>query len=108
MSRTNRKEKTKCNHTDELHKKRSREYKQKRRKGIVAEIAILLICVMMLIPGCLVIWTDDAFVYTFAKTVDANDLSVVVNKTKIGSGQTKTKNDKIKAITPYGVVETND
>jgi hypothetical protein len=54
-----------------------------------------------------VIWTDDAFVYTFAKTVDANDLSVVVNKTKIGSGQTKTKNDKIKAITPYGVVETD-
>jgi hypothetical protein len=69
------------------------------------EITLALICLMMLIPGCLVIWTDDAFVYTFAKTVDANDLSVVVNKTKIGSGQTKTQNDKIKAITPYGVVE---
>jgi hypothetical protein len=63
------------------------------------KLAILLICVMMLIPGCMVIWTDQAFVATIFKTVDANDIELIAepNYIQIGSGQTKTKNDKIKA-----------
>ena len=62
---------------------------------------------MLAIPGCLVIWTDQAFILSFAKTADANDLDMIAepNYLQIGSGQTRTKNDPIKAITPYGVVE---
>jgi hypothetical protein len=57
----------------------------------------------------MVIWTDQVFVATAFKTVEAKDLGLVAdpNSTRIGSGQTKTENDKIKAITPYGIVETN-
>ena len=53
----------------------------------------------MLSGGCTVIWTDDLFVGTLFKTVDANDLDIIAepNYIQIGSGQTKTKNDKVKA-----------
>jgi len=58
------------------------------------------------LSGCLVIWTDDVLIVTAFKTVDANDLNVFAdpNQTRIGSGTTKTKNDKIKAKAIIGTV----
>jgi hypothetical protein len=58
--------------------------------------------------GCMVIWSDDVFIATMFKVVDANDLYVISepNYLEIGSGVSKTKNDKLKAVTPYGIVET--
>ena len=69
-------------------------------------LAVLVIC----ISCCMVIWTDQAFVYTFAKTVDANDLDIIAepNYVQIGSGQTKTRNDKVKAITTIGIIESKE
>jgi len=56
--------------------------------------------------GCMIIKTKDVFVYTFAKTVDAQDLGIIAdpNETKIGSGITKTKNDSVKASAIIGGV----
>jgi hypothetical protein len=74
------------------------------------ELIIIIFCVLMMtLSGCMVIWTDQAFVYTFAKTVDANDLGLIAepNYVQIGSGQTKTKNNKVKAITTIGIYESN-
>jgi hypothetical protein len=73
------------------------------------EIAIALICVMMLIPGCMVIWTDQAFVATIFKTVDANDIELIAEPDyiQIGSGQTKTKNDNVTVISPAGGIKSS-
>ena len=67
-------------------------------------LAILLACVAL--SGCTVIWTDHAFIYTFAKTVEAKDLGLIAdpNSTRIGSGETRTKNDKVKASALIGGV----
>jgi hypothetical protein len=66
----------------------------------------LLACLIFGASGCMVLWTDHAFLYTFAKSVDTKELALVAdpNSTKIGSGQTKTKNDKIKGTAIIGGV----
>lgn len=63
---------------------------------------------MLAIQGCMIIKTDHAFVLTFAKTVDAEALAFIADsdETKIGSGKTKTNNDKIRIITPSGAIES--
>ena len=70
--------------------------------------AVLLIWITVAITGCMVIWTDHAFIATAFKTVDANDIAVVAdpNGTKIGSGVSRTENDKLKVITPGLIGET--
>jgi hypothetical protein len=71
-------------------------------------ITILLAVLIFVLSGCMIIWSDQVFVATFMKTVDANDLDIIAepNYVQIGSGQTKTKNDKIKATTIYGIIES--
>jgi hypothetical protein len=56
--------------------------------------------------GCLIIKTDHVFIATLFKTVDANDLDMVVepDSTAIGSGVSRTKNDSIKASAIVGGV----
>ena len=56
--------------------------------------------------GCTVIWHDDVFIGTLFKEVDANDLDMIAepNYLQIGSGDSRTKNDKIKASTVVGGV----
>ena len=75
---------------------------------LIIILVVILAAIVFCISGCMVIWTDDVFIATAFKTVDANDIALVAdpNGTKIGSGVSKTQNDKIKAITPYGVLET--
>ena len=70
------------------------------------KLALVLAWVAISVSGCTVIWTDHAFIYTFAKTVDAKDLGLVAdpNSTRIGSGETKTENDKIKGTAVIGTV----
>ena len=71
-------------------------------------LLLIAVCFIlgMLCSGCMVIWTDQAFVYTCFKTVDANDLDIIAepNYVQIGSGQTKTQNDSIKASAIIGGV----
>ena len=77
------------------------------RQSIKITLVIIWIALSVFLNyGCAVIWTDHAFIYTFAKTVDAIDLGFVAdpNQTRIGSGETKTNNDKIKATAIIGTV----
>jgi hypothetical protein len=71
-------------------------------------ICILLAALIFSISGCMIICSDQVFVATLFKTVDANNLIIVAdpNQTRIGSGQTKTRNDKVKAITTIGIIES--
>jgi hypothetical protein len=59
--------------------------------------------------GCTVIWTDDVFIGTLFKTVDANDIELIAEPDylQIGSGHSRTENDKIEAIIPgVGVIKS--
>lgn len=68
-------------------------------------IAFIAWCIFMNY-GCMVIWTDDVFIGTVLKVVDANDLYMISepNYLEIGSGDSKTENDKIKASALIGTV----
>jgi len=61
---------------------------------------------LLSLTGCTVIWHDDVFIGTLFKEVDANDLDMIAepNYLQIGSGDSRTKNDKIKASTVVGGV----
>ena len=74
------------------------------KNAIIITMAISLLA----FSGCMVIWSDEVFIGTLFKTVDANDLNIIAepNYIQIGSGQSKSDNDNIKVTTPYGVVET--
>jgi hypothetical protein len=64
------------------------------------KLFIITLCIIgMMVTGCLVIWTDDVFIATVGKVVDANDLYMISDPCylEIGSGESRTKNDKIKA-----------
>jgi hypothetical protein len=53
--------------------------------------------IALMFQGCMVILSDDVFVCTIGKVVDANDLYMISdpNYLEIGSGESRTKNDKI-------------
>ena len=81
---------------------------------IITAIGItVFVCSLLFVQGCMVIWSDEVFVGTLFKVVDANDLELIAepNYLQIGSGHSKTKNDKIKGTAIIGgvpvVVETN-
>lgn len=59
---------------------------------------------LLFLSGCMVIWTDQVFIATIFKTVETKELGLIVdpNRTQIGSGQTTTENDKIKASAIIG------
>ena len=59
----------------------------------------ITLILLALLPGCLVIWSDDVFIASVGKVVDANDLYMISepNYIEIGSGESETINDKIKA-----------
>ena len=67
---------------------------------------IIIIGLMLTVPGCMVLWTDHVFMYSFAKTVEMKDGGLVAdpNQTRFGSGQTKTENDRIKGTAVLGGV----
>ena len=76
-------------------------------------LLLIAVCFILgMLQGCMVIWTEQAFVYTFAKTVDANDLGIIAepNYIQIGSGQSRTTNDNVKASAIVGgipvIIET--
>jgi len=60
---------------------------------------IAIMIVALACNGCMVIWHDNVFVCTLFKTVDANDLDMIAdpNYIQIGSGSSRTNNDKVKA-----------
>ncbi len=74
------------------------------------ELFIITFCILMLtFSGCMIIWSDDVFVCTVFKAVDANDLDLIAepNYLQVGSGSSRTKNDKIEAIVPgVGIIKT--
>jgi type III secretory pathway lipoprotein EscJ len=75
----------------------------------IIKYAIVIAFILLCLTGCMVFWTDQVFIVTAFKVVDANDLALLVdpNITSIKSGQTETKNDKIKIINPaVGIIET--
>jgi hypothetical protein len=77
------------------------------RQSIKIALVIAWVAISVFLNyGCTIIWTDHAFIYTFAKTVDAKGLGFVAdpNSTRIGSGDTKTENDKIKGTAVIGGV----
>lgn len=84
------------------------------RNLIIIALAILLfasaLSFVCMVSGCMVIWSDDVFVATMFKVVDANDLDLISepNYLQIGSGLSRTKNDKIKVATPYMIGETTN
>jgi hypothetical protein len=57
----------------------------------------------------MVIWTDDVFIGTLLKTVDANDIDLIAepNYIQIGSGKSRTRNDNATILTPAVVVKTD-
>ena len=67
-------------------------------------ITLLLACVIFSLSGCMVIWSDDVFIGTLFKEVDANDLDMIAepNYLQIGSGDSETYNDKISATAIVG------
>jgi len=73
-------------------------------------LVVLFVLAFCLIPGCMIIWTDQVFVTTLFKTVDADDLGIIAepNYTQVGSSRAKTKNDRVKVIVPPYVVETGE
>ncbi len=77
---------------------------------LFALAAIFLVTIFVtLVMGCTVIWHDDVFIGTLFKEVDANDLDMIAepNYLQIGSGNSKSRNDKVKVIVPpYGMIET--
>lgn len=68
-----------------------------------------LLCGMATV-GCTVIWTDDVFIGTLFKSVDANDIELIAepNYLQIGSGHSKTSNDSVRIITPSVIIETGE
>jgi hypothetical protein len=82
-------------------------------KTLKKALAIAAFVAALFCGGCMVIKTDHAFIYTFMKNVDTETLALVAdpNSTKIGSGQTKTSNDSIKASAIVGgmpvIIETD-
>ena len=69
---------------------------------------ILFVLAFFVLPGCMVIWTNHVFMASLFKSVDANKLGIVAdpNSTQLGSSIVKTKNDRIKVVTPFGIGET--
>ena len=69
----------------------------------------LILIPLLLLSGCFVLWTDDVFVGTIFKTADVDGLELMAdpNGIQIGSGQSRTENDKLKVIAPaVGIIET--
>jgi len=73
---------------------------------IVVILVILLGASIFFLSGCMVFWTDQVFVLSLFKTVDANDIDIIVepNYVQIGSGTSKTRNDNLKFKTIIGTV----
>jgi hypothetical protein len=71
-------------------------------------IAIFLSILLFLSSGCLVIWSDDVFVGTLLKNVDAGDIEMIAepNYLQMGSSTLKSTNDKITVATPAVIVST--
>lgn len=71
---------------------------------VVVILVILLAISILYLSGCMVFWTDQVFVLSLFKTVDANDIDVIVepNYVQIGSGSSRTNNDDIKLRTIIG------
>ena len=69
-------------------------------------ICLLLACLVFALSGCLVIWTDEVFVGTLFKEVDANNLDMIAepNHLEIGSGDSETRNNDISATAIVGGV----
>ena len=70
------------------------------------KILIVLCLASFLFSGCMVIWTDDVFIGTVFKSVDANDIDMISepNYLQIGSGNSRTRNDNIKLKAVIGNV----
>lgn len=75
-----------------------------------AVIPTIILVMWLVLGGCMVIWTDDVFIGTMFKAVDANDIELIAepNYLQIGSGVSKTTNDKIRVITPGVGVKVGD
>jgi hypothetical protein len=69
-------------------------------------ICILLAAMIFWFSGCMIFWTDQVFVLSLFKTIDANEVEVIVepNYVQIGSGNSRTNNDTIKLRTIIGGV----
>jgi len=71
-------------------------------------LALIIICMLIVLSGCAVIWTDNAFIATLGKRFSMTDIVMVsdANSLQIGSGKVETTNDKLTVITPAVVVGT--
>ena len=70
----------------------------------------LIILSCLFLSGCSVLWTDDIFVGTLFKNYDVSDAGMIAdsNSVQIGGAIIKSKNDKVKVITPYVILESGD
>lgn len=66
---------------------------------LIALAIIIVIIACVCCNGCMVIWSDDVFIGTMFKSVDANNLEFISepNLLQICSGNSRTDNDEIKA-----------
>lgn len=66
--------------------------------------------VMNILGGCSLIWTDDIFLCTWFKEVDAANIEMISepNYLQMGSGILRSKSKSIKIVTPSGTIGIGD